>query len=63
MQTTFTDMILRAMETPAPDTVIVARFDDGRSIEFTTGILDMLKTDPQVIDVMMKETGELIYIR
>ena len=40
---------------------VTVEFKDGRIVEYTTAILDLLKSDPDVDHVMLNETGELLY--
>ena len=48
-------------KTSAP--VIRAHFDNGTSATYTTDILEMLKTEPDVWAITSEETGEVIYSR
>ncbi len=42
---------------------ITAYFRNGRAVTYTTAILELLKTDPDVAYIMDDETGEVLYIR
>lgn len=42
---------------------IIATFKDGSEITYTKAILSLLATDSDVVSVISKETGELIFIR
>lgn len=40
---------------------IFATIKDGRTIRYTPSVLDLLKTDPDVVKVVDADTGEIIY--
>ncbi len=40
---------------------ILATIQDGRTIRYTPSVLDLLKTDPDVVKVVDADTGEIIY--
>lgn len=42
--------------------LISVLFDDGRRATYTTAVLQLLKSDPKVVDIMDLETGEILYI-
>lgn len=42
---------------------IVVAFKDGSSGIYTMNIFDLLKSDPDVLEIMDNETGELLYYR
>lgn len=42
---------------------ITATFINGRRIVYTTNIYRLLTTDPQVIEIIDNETGEIIFTR
>ena len=42
---------------------ITATFANGRKIVYTMSIYQLLKTDPQVIEIMDNETGEILIAR
>lgn len=44
-----------------PGRSITVRFTDNREMNFTTNILNLLKSDPSVEWIADSETGELIY--
>ena len=49
--------------TTAPGGRITVYFKDGSEAEYTTNILDLLKTDPDVVTITDAETGEIIFYR
>ena len=42
---------------------ITVKFCGGKEGIYTTGILEMLKTDPSVIEIMDNETGEILHLK
>ena len=38
-------------------------FTNGRKIVYTMNIFQLLKIDPQVLEIMDSETGEILYSR
>lgn len=42
---------------------IKVTFTNGRKIVYTMNIFRLLKTDPQVLEIMDSETGEILYSR
>ena len=42
---------------------ITVKFCGGKEGVYTTGILEMLKADPSVIEIMDNETGEILHIK
>lgn len=41
--------------------IIIAHFKNGQTVEYTTNILDMLKSEKDIICITDKETGEIIW--
>jgi hypothetical protein len=39
---------------------ILATFKDGRTAPFTTSVLRLMLTDPDVIKIVKEETGEIL---
>ena len=58
-----TNQILNAMFNNEEHHKIIAYFRNGNSATYTTNILNLLKTDPDVIDIIDAETGEIIFTR
>jgi hypothetical protein len=42
---------------------IIAIFDSGEGVQYTTDVLELLKTEPDVWAIQDYETGELLYMR
>lgn len=42
---------------------VIAYFANGTSETYTYGILNLLKTEPDITDIVDSETGEIIYTR
>lgn len=57
------NMILNAIGNNEKQHTIIAYFKGGREATYTINILEMLKTDPAIIDIIDGETGEIIYTR
>lgn len=42
---------------------IQVRFKDGRKVNYTSRIIDNLKRDKTVLEIMSLETGEIYFVR
>lgn len=60
---TLANMIRAAITGSTSTAPIIATFTGGRRISFTSAIIDDLKSDPGIIDIMDGNTGEIIWAR
>ena len=53
------------IRTTAPEAcrLIIATFENGRSVNYTAAILEYLKTDKEVICIIDAATGEVLFTR
>lgn len=55
------DFIQAITATPAPADCITVYFKDGTQADYTTAIIDLLKTDPEVDTITSATTGEILF--
>jgi hypothetical protein len=55
------DFIQAITATPAPENLITVYFKDGTQADYTTAILELLKTDPEVDTITSATTGEILF--
>ncbi len=54
------DFLKALYETPRASQIITAVFKDGTEANYTTAIIDLLKSDPGVAYIIDASTGELL---
>lgn len=54
---------IKALDTTTTTSNILVTFRDSTQAEYTTNILELLKTDNDVTEIMDMETGELLFYR
>ena len=54
---------IKALDTKAITQNILVTFRNGQQDIYTTNILNLLKTDKDVTEIMDMETGELLFYR
>lgn len=52
---------INALESNKKVHIITAHFGNGKKVEYTTNILDMLKEEKDIICITDNETGEIIW--
>ena len=63
MQNPITAAIIEAIGAPAPAHTITVTWTNGTRATYSATMLDLLKTDPDALDIQDDDTGELIYIK
>ena len=53
--------ILKAISPQEAPHIITVIFRNGQKATYTTNIIEILKTDPAVKEIIDNETGELLY--
>jgi len=54
---------LNALFNTTEQKTVIAYFANGTSASYTYSILNLLKTEPDITDIVDGETGEIIYTR
>jgi len=57
------DDFLNALFNTSEQKTVIAYFANGQSETYTRNILHLLKTEPDITDIVDGETGEIIYTR
>ena len=62
MANTFTADLVKAMFSKSnPDTILVTFKGNHAAALYTKDMIDLIKTEPAVIDIMDTATGEILY--